>query len=175
MNSFVLFFNYNDFFTHGYNVGRYLFFFDLLKVNHFCCSSTSNAHPSWNHAIPFWEVSEEPCRDCEESEGECGILGEAGIIWKQEMWKGWSLFMSTSRCKYFSKSWTVTESEKLTVFPVGCRGSIKKSCVVERGAVWHWRQGASDWGSGSTGSRALQHQPPHFPHSKPTEDWFRGA
>lgn len=84
-------------------------------------------------------------------------------------------FMSTSQCKCFSKLWTVTESEKLTVFPVGCRGSIQKSCVAERGAVWHRRQRASDWGSGSTGSRALQHQPPHFPHSKPTEDWFRGA
>lgn len=84
-------------------------------------------------------------------------------------------FLLKSRCKCFSTLWSVIESEKLTVFPVGCRGSIKKSCIVERGAVWHWRQGASDWGSGPTSSRALQHQPPHFTDSKSTEDWFWGA
>lgn len=49
--------------------------------------------PSKQHAIPFWwgfpfEASEESSRDCEESQGECGLLREAGNIWQQEEWKG---------------------------------------------------------------------------------------
>lgn len=44
--------------------------------------------PSKQHAIPFWEVSEESSRDCEESQGECGMLRETGNIWQQEKWKG---------------------------------------------------------------------------------------
>lgn len=48
----------------------------------------NSSKTSKQHAILFWEVSEKPSRDCKESQGERGLLREAGNFRQQEERKG---------------------------------------------------------------------------------------
>ena len=64
-------------------------YLQLMYVSEMSVFHSSQDRPlSDRHAVPLWEVSEEPSRDCEKFKGKCCMLGEARDFWQQEVWKG---------------------------------------------------------------------------------------